>query len=116
MSLVLESSLEELADEVVHEHARDDLEVVQLSEQCDQVARLLAQWLLLLGGDRGRDRTQVRRQRLDERLHEAGTELDSDDLVEPCDEGGVQNDERVEQVGVGRDRLEDQLGQGGGDI
>lgn len=44
------------------------------------------------------------------------TELDSDDLVETGNERRVENDERVEEVGVGGDGFEDEFGEGGGDV
>ena len=60
------------------------------------------------GKERRRDGRRGRRERR--------TELDTDYLVESSDQRSIENDEGVEEVGVGGDGLEDELGEGGGDV
>lgn len=71
LPLILQATLQELPDQVVHQHARDDLEVIQFGEQGDEITRFFSERFLLLRRGRGGERVEVGGEGLDEGLDEA---------------------------------------------
>ena len=101
---LLETAVDQLADEVVDERTGDDLERVELAEEADDVDRALAAVVPI--------RAPTLLERFDRPRHDARTDLLADRPTERRDEGRVADEKRRSDLVARADEIDsEQVGQ-----